>query len=226
MQFPDVQNIPINPAFTDVFFAVLIVALAYGVATASAFTLEAFSNRFPARRLLFKRLQPIPQLGAYAVGGYLVLKILGPNQASLYAILGSMALALGLAAQDLVKDILGGLVVLIDKPYQIGDRIRVADYYGEVNHIGLRSTKLVTSANTLVTVPNSQILSAAVSNTNAGAVHCLVTTQHLSATASRPRHDREYRPRSGVDLQSSVCGQADKRVVQAGRHTGFDRDGN
>lgn len=176
MDIPDLTNISINPAFTDVLSAILIVVLAYGAATVSMFILEALSKRFPARRLFFKRLQPFPQLGSYAVGGYLVIEILGPDQTSLYAILGSMALALGLAAQDLVKDVLGGLVVLVDKPFQIGDRIRVADYYGEVSHIGLRSTKLVTSANSLVTVPNSQLLSAAASNTNAGAVHCLVTT--------------------------------------------------
>lgn len=176
MEVPDLQTISINPAFADVLLAVLIVALAYGVATVSNFMLEALSKRFPARRLFFKRLQPVPQLGSYAVGGYLVIEILGPDQTSLYAILGSMALALGLAAQDLVKDVLGGLVVLVDKPFQIGDRIRVADYYGEVSHIGLRSTKLVTSANSLVTIPNSQLLSAAASNTNAGAVHCMVTT--------------------------------------------------
>lgn len=176
MELTDLQNISINQAFTDVFLAVLILALAYGVATVSMSILEALSKRFPARRLFFKRLQPVPQLGSYAVAGYLVIEILGPDQTSLYAILGSMALALGLAAQDLVKDVLGGLVVLVDKPFQIGDRIRVGDYYGEVSRIGLRSTKLVTSANSLVTVPNSQLLSTAASNTNAGAVHCLVTT--------------------------------------------------
>ncbi|MGR9107702.1 MAG: mechanosensitive ion channel family protein [Gammaproteobacteria bacterium] len=176
MEFPEITDISINSNLSDVFLAILAVGLAYGVASLSIFILEALSKRFPARRLFFKRLQPVPQLGSFIVGGYLVIATLGPDQNSLLAILGSMALALGLAAQDLVKDVLGGLVVIIDKPFQIGDRIHVADHYGEVIHIGLRSTKLVTSANALVTVPNSQLLGEAVSNTNAGAVHCLVTT--------------------------------------------------
>jgi small-conductance mechanosensitive channel len=159
-----------------VLLAIFIVACAYGVATAIAFILGRLSERLPSRRLFFKRLQPIPQIGVYAIAGYLAIKILSPEQTSLYAILGSMALALGLAAQDLLKDLIGGIVVLVDKPFQIGDRIRAGDFYGEVTAIGLRSTKIRTSQKALVTLPNSQVLSAGVSNTNAGAVESLVTT--------------------------------------------------
>jgi small-conductance mechanosensitive channel len=177
MKFPDIQALPLNPTFLQIFLAIFLIACAYGVATVVAFVLGRLSERFPARRLLFKRLQPIPQIGVYVIATYLIIKLLGPQQTSLFAIVGSMALALGLAAQDLLKDIIGGIVVLVDKPYQIGDRIRVDSFYGEVISVGLRSTKLVTSENRQVTIPNSEIVRDGVTNTNAGAVECLVTTR-------------------------------------------------
>ena len=169
-------DITLNPAITDVLLALLIAGVAYAVATLSGFVFEALSRRLPARRLFFKRLQPLPQLAAYVVAGYLIIRIVGPDQTSLYAILGSVALALGLAAQDLVKDLLGGLVILIDTPFQIGDRITVDGQYGEVRKIGLRSTKIVTLEDVQVTVPNSHVLGASVANSNAGAVDSLVAT--------------------------------------------------
>jgi len=177
-------SVSFNPAILDVLLALFIAAAAYVFAAFSGYTFEALSRRFPARRLFFKRLQPLPQLAAYVVGGYLIVRIVGPDQTSLYAILGSVALALGLAAQDLVKDLLGGLVILIDTPFQIGDRVKVDGHYGEVKTIGLRSTKLVTGEDVLITVPNSHVLGASVENSNAGAVESLITTHiHLPALA-------------------------------------------
>jgi small-conductance mechanosensitive channel len=173
---PTVPNISINPTVLEVILALGFVALAYAASAVMGFVLERLSARFPARRLFFKRLQPIPQIGVYVFAGYVLIKILSPDQSSLYAILGSMALALGLAAQSLLKDIIGGIVVLIDKSFQIGDRIRVGNFYGEVASIGLRSTKILTPTQTLVTIPNSRILNDGASSINAGAVDCLVTT--------------------------------------------------
>ena len=167
-------NIPINPTFLSALQIILIAGLAYGSITIIVFILERLSDRFPARRLFFKRLQPVPQIVIYVLAVYAIIKVLGPEQESLYAILGAMALGLGLAAQDLIKDLLGGIVTLIDKPFQIGDRIRVGDYYGEVSTIGLRSTKIVTPDDSLITIPNGAILTGNISNTNAGALDCQV----------------------------------------------------
>jgi small-conductance mechanosensitive channel len=169
-------NISINPTTLEVIIALGIVALTYGAAALMGVVLGRLSERFPARRLFFKRLQPIPQISVYVFAGYVLIKVLSPDQSSLYAILGSMALAVGLAAQSLLKDIIGGLVVLIDKSFQSGDRIRIGNFYGEVASIGLRSTKIRTPTQTLITIPNSRILNDGVSSINNGEVDCLVTT--------------------------------------------------
>ena len=164
----------LNINITDIFMGLIVVGVAYGIAFATTALLERIAERFPAHRLLFKRLIPILRLSIYAVTIYLVINIVSPSPESLYAILASMALALGLAAKDLLNDIIGGVVVLFDRSFQTGDRIQADGHYGEVVSIGLRSTKLVTPDDSLVTVPNSTILSSSISNTNAGALDCQV----------------------------------------------------
>ena len=172
------ESTPLNTVDTgQILWALVIVGVAYGFAYLSTALLERVSERFPAHRLLFKRLVPVLRLSIYAVTIYLIIKfIIDPKDESLYAILASMALALGLAAKDLLNDIIGGVVVLFDRSFQTGDRISAGGHYGEVVSIGLRSTKLVTPDDSLVTVPNSSILSSSVSNTNAGALDCQVVT--------------------------------------------------
>jgi small-conductance mechanosensitive channel len=165
---------PINITLGKVLLLVFVVAFAYGLNSSINFLLERLAERLPAQRLLFKRLIPILRLFVYAITIYICVTIVSPQRESLYAMLGSMALALGLAAKDLLTDIIGGIVVLFDRSFQVGDRIAVGGYYGEVVSIGLRSTKIVTVDDSLVTVPNSTVLSSAVSNTNAGAIDCQV----------------------------------------------------
>ncbi|MFH1570060.1 MAG: mechanosensitive ion channel domain-containing protein [Gemmatimonadota bacterium] len=168
------QALPIG--FARIGLALGVFGVAYGITFLLRVLLDRVAERFPEHRLLLKRLQPIIRLAVYGIGIYLAVGIVSPEEKTLYALLGSMALALGLAAKDLLNDLIGGIVVLFDRSFQVGDRVAVGGYYGEVVSIGLRSTKLVTPDDSLVTVPNSTLLSSALSNTNAGAIDCQVVT--------------------------------------------------
>ena len=85
-------------------------------------------------------------------------------------------MALGFAAQDLLKNVFGGLIVVLDQPFQVGDKIRVGGTYGEVVSIGLRSTRIVTADDDSVSVPNSQVVEEQVANANTGKLNCQVVT--------------------------------------------------
>ena len=65
-------------------------------------------------------------------------------------------------------------MILFDRPFMVGDKIEVGGYYGEVVEIGLRYTRVTTPDDNLVSVPNSQVMSGAVSNANAGEPNCQV----------------------------------------------------
>jgi len=99
-----------------------------------------------------------------------------PSRETFIAAVGSVAIAIGLGAQDLIKNLVGGLVIIADRPYQLGDRVRIGQAYGEIDHIGLRSTKLTTPEDTRVTIPNSDILNGQVFNANSGVPDCQVVT--------------------------------------------------
>jgi small-conductance mechanosensitive channel len=157
-----------------VLLVLMLVGGAWAVANALRVLLDLLAERFPSQRLLLKRLQPIARIFIYAGTFYFVVGVVSPEEKALYAMLGSMALAIGLAAKDLLNDLIGGIVVLFDRSFQTGDRVAVGGHYGEVVSIGLRSTKLVTADDSLVTVPNSVMLASTVSNSNAGALDCQV----------------------------------------------------
>ena len=59
---------------------------------------------------------------------------------------------------SLLKNLFGGLILVYDQPFQVGDKIRVGGTYGEVKSIGLRSTRIVTPDDNLVSVPNAQVV--------------------------------------------------------------------
>ena len=78
-----------------------------------------------------------------------------------FSILGAMV---ALAGQDTVKNIFGSLTVLVDKSFQVGDRITVQGVDGVVEDLGFRSTRIRTVEDTLVTLPNSLLLTSSVDN--------------------------------------------------------------
>lgn len=78
--------------------------------------------------------------------------------------LGLGGLAVAMAAKDTLANILGGLVIIIDKPFDIGDWIKVTDIEGVVESISFRSTKIRTFSKVLVSVPNSKIADESISN--------------------------------------------------------------
>ena len=83
---------------------------------------------------------------------------------SIIAGLGIGGLAFALAAQDSIKNIFGSIVLFVDKPFEIGDRIVVDGHDGPVEEVGLRSTKIRTLDGHLITVPNGQLANKTIQN--------------------------------------------------------------
>jgi len=87
----------------------------------------------------------------------LTLQNLGLNISSLIASLGITGLALALAAQDTLANFFGAIVILVDKPFRIGDAIKIDVHEGTVETIGFRSTRVRTAEGHLVTIPNKTV---------------------------------------------------------------------
>ncbi len=138
--------------------------------------LDLVSQRGPRARFAVKWIQPVLRIGLWFLASFAAFDLLSPSRETFIAAVGSVAIAIGLGAQDLIKNLVGGLVAVADRPYQLGDRVRIGSAYGEIDHIGLRSTKLTTPDDTRVTIPNSDILNREVFNANSGVPDCQVVT--------------------------------------------------
>jgi small-conductance mechanosensitive channel len=157
--------------------AVLLVGLTALVIRILAWVLEKLSERSAARRLMFKRLVPILRILIWAFAAFFIVRVVfSVGGQELLAAGAAVGVAVGFAAQDILKNIFGGLIVLFDQPFQVGDKVSVGGTYGEVVAIGLRSTRIVTPDDNLVTVPNAQVVDGQVANANAGELNCQVVT--------------------------------------------------
>ncbi|MCP3918071.1 MAG: mechanosensitive ion channel family protein [bacterium] len=89
-------------------------------------------------------------------------------------------LAVGLAARDSIENLFGTFTVLLDKPFQLGDWITVGDVDGTVEKVGIRSTRVRTFANSIISVPNREFISAKVNNWGARRYRRIKTTLGLA----------------------------------------------
>ncbi len=160
-----------------IFWSIVVVVFFHFAIRLLIWVLETLAERSVARRLTFKWLIPITRMLLWAIAAYLIVRtIFQVTAQGLLAASAALGVALGFAAQDLLKNVFGGLIVVFDKPFQVGDKISVGGTYGEVVSIGLRSTRIVTADDDLVTVPNSQVVQEQVANANAGQLNCQVVT--------------------------------------------------
>jgi small-conductance mechanosensitive channel len=122
--------------------------------------LDGLEKHNPRLRFMLRQVEPPLRIAIWFGAILLSAEVLAPSQDAFLAALGSAALAIGLGLQDLIKNLIGGMVIVVDRPFQIGDRVKLAEAYGEVKQIGLRSTKVYTDTGMLVTIPNSDFESA------------------------------------------------------------------
>lgn len=93
-----------------------------------------------------------------------VMQSYGYSVGSIIAGLGIGGLALALAAQNTLANFFGSVMIFLDKPFQVGDFIKVGDTMGSVQEVGFRSTRLRTPDDSVITVPNSQLADSQINN--------------------------------------------------------------
>jgi small conductance mechanosensitive channel len=89
------------------------------------------------------------------VGFSVALLVFGINVLDLALALGLVGAALALGLQNSVANIMGGISLVVDRPFEVGDRIQIGDFWGDVEEIGLRSTRVLTARREYVIVPNA-----------------------------------------------------------------------
>jgi small-conductance mechanosensitive channel len=93
-----------------------------------------------------------------------ILKVFNIDITPFLAGAGIAGIAVALAAQDLISNFFGGAIITVDKPFKVGDRIKVEDFYGDVISVGTRSTRIKTLDYQIVTIPNNKLTSNIIIN--------------------------------------------------------------
>lgn len=156
-----------------------------------AMLLARFCKRWVKRALLRARVQAnIVQLignaitiGFVLIGAAFVLSIFGVPSTAVITSLSLATAGIVLAFQDVLKNLIAGVYLLVERPFTIGDRIKVRDAEGTVEEVDIRTTALKTDAGAIVLVPNNLIFTEIVANRSASGIgHAVITLTQVTAT--------------------------------------------
>ncbi|HEY8470850.1 MAG TPA: mechanosensitive ion channel domain-containing protein [Longimicrobiales bacterium] len=175
----------------DILLALAILGATHYLIRGIASVVQALARRLPRHRIALLQLIPLIRTSLWIASVcFIVVGIISPSREALIALAATTGIAIGFAAQDVLKNVFGGIQIVIDRPFQVGDLIDVGTYHGEVVGIGLRATRIRTRDDAIVVVPNSQVVRQAVRNASAGEPHCMVTVElflpaHIDTTRAR-----------------------------------------
>ena len=147
-----------------------------------------FTNHVLARRGLDvglrEALGAITRYGVISLGALVILQAAGINLTSLNVLVGALGVGLGFGLQNITSNFFSGLILLLERPIRIGDRVEIAGAVGEVREIAARATTLVTDENLAIIVPNSQFISERVINwSRPNTLTAYVLTFHVAVDA-------------------------------------------
>lgn len=165
-------------SFSKVFWSIVFLIIGILFIKIVSRLLEVFAERSTKYRITIKSYIPVVKIISWV--GMIVIIIGGifhPPAATILAFSASVGVAIGFAAQDILKNTFGGIMILFDRPFMVGDKIEVGSFYGEVVEIGLRYTRVTTPDDNLVSIPNSEVMNSSVSNANAGESNCQVVAE-------------------------------------------------
>jgi small-conductance mechanosensitive channel len=149
--------------------SVVLIALAYVVLKFVDNLVEQLGREFAERRLLFQRISAFFRFFVYlSTATGVVLLSFDFSQQTMALLGGGAVVAIGFATKDLLASLVAGVMIIFDRPFQVGDRVSIGDQYGDVLQIGLRSVKLRTLDDSIVTIPNNSLLTEYASSGNFG----------------------------------------------------------
>ena len=159
-----------------IFHAIFIVVAASPVKSSLLIFLEYLERNLAKRtqtaidNIVIDLLNKFSGAIVYATAAVIALDVLGVNVIPFIAGAGIMGVAVGFAAKDTLSNLIAGILLIIDRPFEIGDRIEVwsapagSASWGDVIDIGLRATRIKTTDNIVVIIPNNEIMTRDIVN--------------------------------------------------------------
>ena len=144
--------------------AIVVLCIGWWLIGRSIRVLDKTLLKSRAEPTLAKFLHSITSISLKLVLLVIVASMIGVETASLIAMLGAAGLAVGLALQGSLANFAGGVLVLLFKPFKVGDEIEAQSYQGVVEEIQIFNTVLITRDNQRIIIPNGQLSNGCVKN--------------------------------------------------------------
>ena len=151
-------------AIPTILFAVLILVLGLLVTKLCLWLISKGMNKTKLEVTVKKFVSQVAKIILYVLLITIVLSILGIPSTSIITIIGTAGAAIGLALQDSLSNVAGGFMLMITKPFKIGDYIIVNGTEGTVSQISIIHTRLDSASNQAIFIPNGQAVNAVVVN--------------------------------------------------------------
>lgn len=159
------------PGLIDFGFSILMAVLIFFIGRKIIRMIQKMINRsFERANMEISVVKFLNSLIGFCLNGILIFIIagqIGVDSASIIAVLGSAGLALGLALQGSLANFAGSILILVMKPFKVGDYIVAPEAEGTVSLIGLVYTTLMTIDNRSITIPNGTLSNSVVTNVTA-----------------------------------------------------------
>jgi len=133
----------------------------------------------------------IIRLVVFAIGFFLAAAASGLPIDKIAIVFGALSVGIGLGLQNIVNNLVSGVILIFERPFQIGDYIEVAGKTGRVKDIGVRSSKLISMAGSEIIVPNGDLLSGHVINWTLSNNHMRVSLDLKLAATNELEHAKE-----------------------------------
>jgi MscS family membrane protein len=172
--------VPYAPPLWKAFWVLLVLATAFFLIRLLSAVLQLRAERNKNATKPSASLLSLIRLGIWVMAAGIVVAILLPAGWGSLLLWALPGIALALAAQDILKNLLGGISLLTDAPFAAGDKIQIGPHYGEVLTIGLRFTRLRLQDDSVIAIPNALFLNNSLSNATGGESSCqVVVTLYL-----------------------------------------------
>jgi small-conductance mechanosensitive channel len=160
---------------------------------------EQLGTVFADQRLTLQKFSAFFRFGIYfATITTAILLSLEISREVLTILGGTAAVAVGFAMKDLLASLVAGVMIMFDRPFQLGDRVSFAGQYGDIINVGLRSVKLRTLDDSMVTIPNNMFLNEITSSGNYGVLNMQIMVDFVIGIDQDAHRAREIVREAGV----------------------------
>ncbi len=186
------ESVSLNETISRLFRSSLVILIAWGIYDLSgsqSVLSEEFKKKLNIDNILISFFSKVARFIIIAMAIVIIAQEWDYDVNGFIAGLGLGGLAFALAAQDTLANIFGGMIIIMEKPFLIGDWIQTPSTEGHVEDITFRSTKVRAFNQSLITVPNSTLAKEAITNYTRMGMRRI--TFHLGVTYDTPRHKLE-----------------------------------